>query len=44
MQVLIDGIERMIQMEKELEKGKSIDRLLPPSVVAEAKKNNKSRW
>lgn len=42
MQLLIDGIERMCQMEKELEKGKSIDRLLPPSVVDTAKKNK--RW
>jgi len=44
MQVLIDGIDRMVQMEKELEKGKSIDRLLPPSVVAEAKKSSKRGW
>ena len=29
MQVLIDGIDRMVTMEKELEKGKSIDRYLP---------------
>lgn len=29
MQVLIDGIDRMVMMEKELEKGRSIDRLLP---------------
>jgi len=44
MQVLIDGIDRMVQMEKELEKGKSIDRLLPASVVAEAKKSSKRGW
>ena len=31
-QLLIDGIEKLIEMEKRLEEGKSIDDLVPASV------------
>lgn len=41
MQVLIDGIDLIIQMEKQLEKGQSIDRLMPASVSAASEKKKK---
>jgi creatine kinase len=42
MQTLIDGIDKLVEIEKNLEKGRPIDRLLPAEVAASEKKSK--RW